>query len=350
MPILVSNDILTELVTKAACPRCGYGLRGIVESWTDACPLTGVCSECGLEIEWKELLNPSRAVPRWCVEYGRWWWLPITATKTLLVLFLRPRKFWRDLKMYHEPRWRRFSACLLMTLAVLYPALAVHVGMSLYCSCRQATMSGTPMTIRNSLVIGLKAAMIPYSGSTYPVIARSEGPTAWSPSGPFIYAARFKPMDVFRHIRFAIRINKFVNPRRIDFWHSKNASVFLAQVLMITILSPISFLVLPQSLRKAKVRYRHLVRIGLYSLHFSLIPCLLILHHQIMGYWTLLRSYELNSFLAFYLPVICLNIWWSLAAKHYLKLPHAWGVGVSMVVLAYAGGLFIVSLIDFVMI
>ena len=42
--------------------------------------------------------------------------------------------------------------------------------------------------------------------------------------------------------------------------------------------------------------------------------------------------------------------WWSLAAKHYLKLPHAWGVGVSMVVLAYAGGLFLVSVIDFMMI
>ena len=42
-------------------------------------------------------------------------------------------------------------------------------------------------------------------------------------------------------------------------------------------------------------------------------------------------------------------IWWSLAAKHYLKLPHAWGVGVSMVVLAYVVELFFASLINHVL-
>lgn len=42
----------------AVCPRCGYDLHGTIDTWTDACPLTGVCSECGLEFIWSEILCP----------------------------------------------------------------------------------------------------------------------------------------------------------------------------------------------------------------------------------------------------------------------------------------------------
>jgi len=375
MSSTISNDILTELATNAACPRCGYGLRGIVESWSDACPLTGVCSECGLKIKWKELLNPRRAVPRWSVEYAQWWGIPIAAIKTLLVMFFRPRKFWCDLKMIHEPRWGRIPACVFLTLAVLYLAFAVHVGFAIHHAYKVATIVLPPMTIRDPFVMGLYAAMNPFStySATVPsgTGTRGTSPTAreyawgtWNSPSPRTYAFKCQPIRILRNIWAAVRNKQFANPWNLDDWESSNplatpwyldvwvskrTSVLLAHCVMIAFLSPVVFLVLPRSLRRAKVRYRHLVRIGLYSLFFFVIPILLIMHHQIMGNWTTLRSDALNSFIAFFLPVICLVIWWSLAAKHYLKLPHAWGVGVSMVVLAYAGGLILVSLIGFVL-
>ena len=89
MPILVSNDSLTELITNAACPRCGYELRGIVDSWTESCPLLGVCSECGLEFKWSEVFCPDKYEPVWCVEFRTAGWLPRSALKTLM-MSLRP--------------------------------------------------------------------------------------------------------------------------------------------------------------------------------------------------------------------------------------------------------------------
>ena len=64
MPALVPQENLTEIVTKAACPRCGYDLRGALETWKRKCPINGVCTECGLKFEWGELLCERRNVPR----------------------------------------------------------------------------------------------------------------------------------------------------------------------------------------------------------------------------------------------------------------------------------------------
>ena len=46
------------------CPRCGYDLSGQVRTWTDACPLAGVCTECGFEVEYRFVLNPGLTA-RW---------------------------------------------------------------------------------------------------------------------------------------------------------------------------------------------------------------------------------------------------------------------------------------------
>ena len=50
------------------CPRCGYDQRGEMAKWADSCPLTSVCTECGLEIDWAELISPKFERPAWCVE------------------------------------------------------------------------------------------------------------------------------------------------------------------------------------------------------------------------------------------------------------------------------------------
>ena len=127
-------------------------------------------------------------------------------------------------------------------------------------------------------------------------------------------------------------------------------SVVIVQGLMLFALCPLAFMALPQSLRKAKVRWQHLVRIALYSWPIIVPPLGLYIRNW-NGGWNFpwwLPQWLIPCSLIYVLTGLIL--WWSLAAKYYLKLPHAWGVGISMVVLAYAGGLFIVSLIDFVLI
>ena len=52
------------------CPRCGYDQRGEVATWGDAWPLSGTCTECGLEFEWGPVLAPEKFEPAWCVEYA----------------------------------------------------------------------------------------------------------------------------------------------------------------------------------------------------------------------------------------------------------------------------------------
>lgn len=149
-------------------------------------------------------------------------------------------------------------------------------------------------------------------------------------------------------VRRQIRGNQFA-----PFQASMRMSVVIVQGLMLVALCPLAFMALPQSLRQAKVRWRHLLRIALYSSLIIVLPLGLYCHHQIYGW----RAYNFfgRQFWAWFVVgsliyiLLGLILWWSLAAKHYLKLPHAWGVGASMVVLAYLGGMFLVSAIDFLM-
>lgn len=91
------------LQTRPTCPRCGYDQSGAVASWETsdppACPLRGVCSECGLGFEWVDLLSPARGTVPGFFEHAAgsrhsaWW-----AVRTWLMT-LRPRRFWTRIRL-----------------------------------------------------------------------------------------------------------------------------------------------------------------------------------------------------------------------------------------------------------
>ncbi len=83
-------------VERPECPRCGYDQSGEVATWRQACPLHGRCSECGLEVEWREIVSPRFAAPRWFAESAHcgWWSFVVTPVRTLL-----PRWFWRSVRL-----------------------------------------------------------------------------------------------------------------------------------------------------------------------------------------------------------------------------------------------------------
>src|SRR5688572_8005690 len=82
-----------------ACPRCGYDLGGAVASWREECPLRTTCPECGLGIDCRDVLNPAFArLPMFLEHAGRRRGaaLVVTAWRAL-----RPRRFWRWVRMEH---------------------------------------------------------------------------------------------------------------------------------------------------------------------------------------------------------------------------------------------------------
>lgn len=40
------------------CPFCSYDLSAIPVTWTDVCPLEGLCSECGKRFSWRQVFRP----------------------------------------------------------------------------------------------------------------------------------------------------------------------------------------------------------------------------------------------------------------------------------------------------
>ena len=89
------------------------------------------------------------------------------------------------------------------------------------------------------------------------------------------------------------------------------------------------------------------MRIWLYSVGLLVLPMAFMLvtpygPKVLWGWWGAGKEY-----VVFGSGAVALVVWWSLACRHYLKLPHAWGVGASMALLAYASGLFVIVSTDY---
>jgi len=114
-----------------ACPRCGYDQSGEIARWHAECPLRGICSECGVDFAWKDILSPDRSLCPGFFEHATtirtcfsWAW----RTLTWAVL---PWRFWSRVGMHHQVRPRRmflwFAYLWLSILWILAPAFGVCV-------------------------------------------------------------------------------------------------------------------------------------------------------------------------------------------------------------------------------
>ena len=122
MPI--SESLLNSPSTEVTrCPRCGYDQRGAMITWVESCPLSGTCSECGLQFQWSEVQHPEKYEPPWCVEFAsRWRSVPRACLSTFVRSFW-PWGFWKRLKMSHPVHFGRLGVyvlCMLLPLAMAY--------------------------------------------------------------------------------------------------------------------------------------------------------------------------------------------------------------------------------------
>ena len=145
------------------CPRCGYDLSGIVASWTNSCPLAGICSECGHPLRWVEVLDPKAQLVRWFIEHpfpgrhvlGRamatWFWI------------IAPWVFWNRVGMKSPvSKWR-------MVLWLVLPLVTIHLiaGVARSATIWQFWPPKQPLPLYDLLPLNLIVAWLgPFLGIT----------------------------------------------------------------------------------------------------------------------------------------------------------------------------------------
>jgi hypothetical protein len=269
------------------------------------CPLDETCTECGLTFAWRDVLNPlyrrelrffENAMTGLAHAFRLTWWKAA-----------RPWEFWRWVKMEHVlAPWR---IALLALLGLLFTHTIVVLTFGLLSLCSGLIGGGTP------------------SGRSY-----------WSyfPDDPF--EALLFALYPFGHHDWSwggLRLTDAIRPLEL---------IAVGGLLVM----PLTFVCLPQTLRRANVRKRHLLRIGAYSLVWFPVPAtaaaaLAFSIEQLdrvlaptFGslYWIDRWTRAGMSWAVLVMTCLWLAVWWAFAAGRYLRLPHAPAIGVAMTVIA----------------
>lgn len=235
----------------AKCPRCGYDLAGEVGRWADVCPLDGLCPECGLGFEWRDLFDPRRQVLTGFVEHARgWkqtaWWCARTCVWAFTILV-----FWRRVKMHHRIDLRRAAAAMLGAALVLWllgGVLVAFVAMANFAS-------GSPS-----------------STGAYAPGASVILPDAWA-FDSFSWLDRF----AWPALGFPIEQSAWYGreSQGVWFWRSQFIMVHAAGWIACAAAWPLLWAVLPATRRGARVRWAHIGRASVNSLVWLAIPLLM---------------------------------------------------------------------------
>lgn len=383
MPTHTSPDISSENKSTSRCPRCGYDVRGVIDTWSDSCPLLGTCSECGLEYQWSQVLHPEKYEPLWCVEFlgaGPMW---RSAIKTYRRSFL-PWRFWQELKMEHDVRWRRLLAYVLLLLTPLLlcyvieqTTVAVQVrrlSQQQLIRQQQTAIWGASLlqdqiddlealkSPPSQEIANLQAQMITFNSMAqnpgsinitlaeaiveavfFPLRSISEG-IIMSPWGNQAY-----PAPINLHIIIMTGQNPVISfPRMLRMQAPQAIIIFLLQAAILPGIA-LAFLLLPTSRHIAKVRWGHIFRIMLYSFFIPFNVFYLLV--ALFGTGMIVVSLEpicfwLGRSLFLYGSWIALIVWWAMAIGHYLKMPHGWMIAIlfSLMVVLLVPAVFVLFL------
>jgi len=343
------------------CPRCGYDQRGQIATWAESCPLKGVCAECGLTFIWSEMLCPEKYEPRWCIEFEpRRSRIIRAAVRTFARSFL-PWRFWSRLTMANPIRWPRLivymlllALPLLMTYVMAQTSIAIlarqavqddiaaraqslpfqiqHLqryralvasGESLANlddQARQLALAGydAQITAHRAAIGTIESIDLSAWRTTLETLAQPLG--RWSsalivsPGGARPYPAPIdQPGMAFQSTPLRSSTYFLIGGAIIAVWLIWGAGIAFSL--------PISFVFLPFSLRRAKVRYRHLMRIAVYSL---IIPatCITLAIGVMCVAWSVFASDEAVVFItkaSRYVPWLAVALSWQAATSRYLK-------------------------------
>lgn len=307
--------MIPESMPAPACPRCGYDLAGAVATWTDTCPLRQLCSECGLDIELRLVLNPVLA--------ARWDFYETAEVESLRALrrtvwrARSPRRFWRWVGMEQPIVAERAAWGAVMGMMVVYLA------------------GGAALLLLSMIAPVLNSTAVPPSAA-FPTIGVEE---------------------TFLRVLRTVMVPVVAGPRGwyVDEWWTLffgKGYLGLVSGVMLPLVMPLSFLLLPFTLRKHKVRRAHLFRIGAWSLIITpLFFQLAAIVSTFVAGWQRL-FYSLGSAIPYgswgsawlhvhqplLLPAMMalwVFCWWWAACRWYLRLPNGVGIAAAMVTLSF---------------
>lgn len=368
--VTASSPIASDVAREVRCPRCGYDQRGVIGSWIESCPMNGVCAECGLPFAWCEVMQPEKFEPRWCIEFEpRARRLPWAAMRTV-IRACWPWGFWSRLKMSDAICWARLCAFLMLLVIPLLLAFACVQGVAAT-RLRDQIQSELlqlaqqrPMNIANlQRLVRQLSGMPPSSDASYNAALQSQITSAqaevarlqalgnavetidasWSAT---TWDAVSQPWSKTSSARIVApggtAVRMYPSPRMVlDTWlpmrgnwgnpwdtRSQQRVLIMAWIGWggaMTLLLPLSFVLMPFSMRKAKVRWGHIVRVTIYSLWIPLV-CLLVgtTLLTIDQYSTSPGPSNPTGGWARYAPWLAVTLWWQAATSRYLKIPHAW--------------------------
>lgn len=294
---------------QCACPRCGYDLQGQVATWHPGfreeepcaggegakCPLTGTCSECGLTMEWADVLGRVRQVTR-LLEVDNKQLIRAFGWTWLWSLLCWP--LWKLLELHYPIRAGRLAAFACISTVGWYLAIA------------------TPWFVMDNS--SMLEALV--------VHGRISGPL-WQRPGAFVWT--FEPLVPLGLLVLADWNDPLVKPE------------WIVPVLLHWLMMPLTFLLLPQSLRRAKVRKAHLVRAGVYAISWMWLALHLPFLYMLVGeaVWGWMWQYPGQEVVesqgqVWVLAMVFALVWWSVVTGRYLRLPRPWLVGLVLSVLS----------------
>lgn len=286
---------------QTTCPRCGYDLQGVVDSWKTACPVLGTCSECALAFQWSEVLTDRFRTPAWSFEHVYWWRLPKSWFQVLATSW-RPWFFWRSLKMTHPIRRPRLWLFTAVTVFAMYIVLCASMATWVYIAYQNEPGIGQAV---------IETVLFPFS------TGEAITPSSWRAMRNYIPTPREVLTDQFADLLLLV-----------------------AACPILMWLCAAGFVTLPVSRRRAKVRWRHIARIAVYGWTLVVPAILFLLVSRALEH----RDHEILMSLSagcrwigggLTVVVVPLTfVWWSLATGRYLKINHAWAVGLAVVFLA----------------
>lgn len=324
------------------CPRCGYDQSGIIGTWTDACPLDGRCSECGLDFRWTDVINAHRLRLSGFVEHDRGGrlGLPLVgASIRTLSWTVLPWRFWNRVKMHHAIRPGRW---VLWVLLLMFGIHAVNVA---------ARTAATMVHTRGKPMVGYQQV----GGKLLPVTIPARPVTATETAGVAM-EFMFTPIAGFTNVWSANTMSGRVTLHPLSAWNvawwPDSSTRSLAPILGAMATFPILMMLLPHTRKEAKVRMGHVARGAVYSLS-ALILIEMVLVAEAMAiafektprffaptpgaslfdYDMLAKGDRIGLFAALvYFGLLWLPLWWLLALQMGYRIRNGWMVwGIVMI-------------------
>jgi hypothetical protein len=342
------------------CPRCGHLVGAMADEAERIGATHGTCSECGLPIEWRRL-RADAVAPPWFVEARASRHNIVRRAFGTLMRLARPFRFWDSIDLALPISVRGLVAFLALLCIIAHLALALQ---RFLIDSPAGAMPPLPRAVAAAPTIGKAtlALLWPYEtidGAEAVQLAHQRDGA--SELLPLLGDSAVVAMEaVWISIAYAPAPGRLAAPQPFNDvavrWLRRGGAIQECDTLLprgfaapafvamtVASVTPLVMLLLPVSLRRARVQPRHFVRMFALGLALPLVVLLsaLAASHAMRMFGYLGPSdpnYHLFmlggfrdpffTFLLLLLAAVLGAIWTAAAASRYLRLPNARAVGV----------------------